>query len=629
MIYKYFLLVIFFFCFQVLRSQEKTLYTPVNFQNAIDKGTRTPVGIPGEKYWQNTSDYDMSIEYNPETRLISGTETITMFNSSPDTLRELLVHLFPNLYKKGNPRDFEIEPKDLTDGMLLKTMTVNEKIIDLSENSIMIESGNTFIWINLRSPLLPYSENNINISWSYFLNEGSHMRTGTIDDGSAFVAYFFPKIGVYDDIDGWNPYEYLGVAEFYNDFGSYDVRIKVPTKYVVWATGILQNPEQVLSNKYYLRYEEALKSDKVVHIVDSTDLKFKDITSPSLYNTFHYKATNVSDFAFGLSDHYLWDAINLKTGKEEKSQVLVSSAYNQASADFYKVIYIAQKSIEYMSDKLPGVAFPYPRMTIFNGLDEMEFPMIINDRSLELIHETFSLTYHEICHSYFPFATGCNERKYAWMDEGLTSYFENVFMVDVLKTSTNTVYLMDDYLPVIGHETDLPLFSNSESIRGEVYFNTSYSKAAMFYSVLAAQMGEIEFQKMIQGFYTVWVGKHPTGNDFLRYISNNSQDKLNWLISSWFFEYGYVDLSLSEVKREGDQLKIKVENKGKLPAQVTFKITYNNQDEEIIQSMKPDVWADGKTEIFTTLTLHGEPESVSLIFRLPMDAYPDDNLFVF
>ena len=629
MIQKYFYVLILVYSLQICHAQDSELFQPINFQTAIAKQTRTNTGVPGNEYWQNTADYSITLDYNPTSRFLSGKETIRWKNNSPDTLDYLLLHLFPNLYKKGNPRDIEIAAEDLTDGVHLLSMTVNSKIVDLTEDSKMLEEEFTFDWINLRTPILPHSENDIEISWEYTLNKGSHMRTGQVDDGSGFVAYFYPRIGVYDDINGWNAYEYLGTAEFYNDFANYDVRIKVPQHFIVWATGQLQNPAEVLSNKYYLRYQDCLTSDNIVHIVDSSDLKYKDITSPAPYNTFSFKASHVSDFAFAYSDHYLWDAVQLHQTSDQNNTVLLNTAYNSSSSDFYKVVYIAKKSIEYMSNTIPAIPFPFPEMTVFNGLDEMEYPMMVNDNSLPYINETFSLTAHEIYHSYFPFATGCNERKYAWMDEGLTSYFEFRLMEEITKKHTPDIYLMDDYLDAMGSETDLPLFSNSESIKDEVYFNLSYSKAAMFYSVLNAELGDQEFLRLIQEFFNTWEGKHPSGTDFLNFMAHFGEYHLDALIKPWFFEYGYVDLSIRNAEITGDHLSVDIERLGKLPAQVSLQVKYTNGDEEMIEAFKPNSWMKGEKDLTTSFQLHGEPQWIKLGFPLPMDAHPEDNVFEF
>ena len=257
------------------------LYMPVNIRKAYENGTRSFDGKPGPNYWQNGADYNIQVEFDPETRQLSGSEKITYYNNSPDLLTEIVFHLFPNLYKKGNIRDFEIELADESDGVTITAMALNGKKIDPSPDNKSLEYTHSSLKLSLQDPLPSGNKLKLNLSWHYVLNENSHMRTGVVDNSSAFIAYFFPRIAVYDDIDGWNDFKYMGTTEFYNDFGNFEVSVTVPQNFIVWATGTLENPEQVLSHKYLNRYREALTSDNVIHIVDSTECTQNNITTPN------------------------------------------------------------------------------------------------------------------------------------------------------------------------------------------------------------------------------------------------------------------------------------------------------------------------------------------------------------
>ncbi|MCD4696202.1 MAG: M1 family metallopeptidase [Bacteroidales bacterium] len=612
---------------KMLHSQQSPSFVPLNIQKAIKKNTRTVTGKPGTNYWQNNADYKIDVSFDPKTRLLKGQETISYFNNSPDTLNYLLIHLFADLYKKESIRDFVVFPQDQHDGIKITSITVNKGRIDWQPESENVIFEDTYAWIQLLHPLVPESQNEIKISWSYTLNLTSHMRTGQVDSSGFFIAYWFPRIGVYDDIQGWNAYNYAGNVEFYNDFGNFDVNITVPGGFVVWATGELQNPKITLSDKYYRRFKLAMDTDQVIGIIDPADIIYRDFTAPDPEVTWHYKAENVSDFAFALSDHFVWDAIHLEVDKAGDKKVFLSTAYDKNSPDFSKVIHIAKKSIEYMSDELPAVPFPYPSMTVFNGLDEMEYPMMVNDHSLSDIKMTFSLTAHEIYHTYFPFLTGCNEQEYTWMDEGLTSFFEYNIIKDIVDSNTVSIFFLDYYYDILGTNKDLPLFSSSGIIRSDEYYAISYTKAAIFYSILENEMGKEKFREMIREFIETWKEKHPTGIDFLNFVRHYSADDLNWLIRPWFFEFGYVDLSIEDVTKTGETYEVKIRNNGNYPAPVNIRITYTNRSSEQLRG-KASYWATGAVEIVEEIQAKSDIKMIELFHDIPMDAFPENNIFI-
>ncbi len=609
----------------VASAQTVSFYTPVNVLDAFEDQTRTIEGLPGINYWQNAADYKINVAFDPETRLVKGDETIVYYNNSPDTLDYLLLHLFPDMYKKGTPRDFEIAPQDEHDGVFIKHMIINNKKVTYSIQNEYIIPMSTYSWIELLEPILPESTNEIIISWEYPVNKGSHNRTGQVDSSSFFIAYWFPRIGVYDDIAGWNEYSYSGVGEFYNDFGDFDVNITVPGGYVVWATGELQNPQYTLSSKYYLRYKEAKQSDEITKIIESGDLKFMDFTAPDPEVTWRFKAKNVTDFAFALSDHYLWDAVRVEVDKQNDKAVFLQTAYNKISPDFPKVIHISKRSIEYMSDNLPGVPFPYPSMTIFNGLDEMEYPMMVNDISLENIIETYSLTSHEIHHTYFPFYTGCNERRYAWMDEGLTSYFEYNIIKDVIDSTLSSIFFMDDYNYIRGTDRDFPLFVTSEVVRDPEYYALSYPKAAIFFSILEKEIGKQKFIRILGDFINTWKGKHPTGHDLLNFIQNQAGKDVSWIIQPWMFEYGYVDLAIDNVEIQDGKANVHITNNGSHPAPYVLDVFYEDGSIEVITGNKI-IRKD--EQVTDELKIDKKINMLRIYYELPVDVYPTNDVYI-
>ena len=605
-------------------ARSSGLYIPRNIQEAYQMNTRSMDGKPGPKYWQNRADYSINIEFDPVTRILRGKETITYYNNSPDTLKELILHLFPNYFKKGNARDEPIDYRDESDGVTIEQMTVNNDDVDISPESKSLKYGHTNLKLLLKAPLSPGKSLVLSVLWQYTINRNSHNRTGSVDSSSFFIAYFFPRIAVYDDIHGWDDSRYTGTAEFYNDFGFFEVSIAVPRNFVVWATGSLQNPGEVLSPKYLQRFKSALYSDDIVHIINSAECTQKKITVPHVTNTWKFKADNVCDFAFATSNHYLWDAVSLVVDKTTGRRVFIDAAYSKDSRDFQQVAEIARQSIEFMSFEFPGHPYPYPNETIFQGLADMEYPMMVNDRTRIDIADTMKLTFHEIFHSYFPFFMGFNETKYAWMDEGLTSMGDTLFMDYQKKPRYTFIYFGYLYKNQIGHDLDIPIFARSDILKSPVYYNNAYSKSATFFLILRDFLGADLFKKTLLEFMNFWNGKHPSPYDLFYFFQEVSGQDIEWLIKPWFFEYGYVDLAIKKVSQHEGQYRIVIERKGRYPAPIHLKILYADGSVEIIHK-KASVWKEGNTIYTITQPVSKMIQSVELPEKGYLDADVTNN----
>ena len=609
-----------------VHAQQQDLYMPVDFQQGYNNHTRSYDGKPGINYWQNGADYIIDINFDPVSRKLMGEENIIYYNNSPDTLNELVFSLFPDFYKRGNHRDFDVNPDDESEGLMITNFRLENDKIDCSPENKNLSFGLTSCTLRLDKPILPGEKIHINISWNYIVNRGSSVRTGAVDSTTYFIAYFFPRLAVYDDISGWNNFDYTGDAEFYNDFGSYNLSVTVPGNYLVWATGLLQNPQEVITKKYLDRYNSALKSDTIIHIVDSTEINNKNITVSKPLNTWKFQADDVTDVAFALSDHYLWDAVSIEADHNSGRRVLINTSFNKNSNDFFEVLKIAKSGIKCMCDELPGVPFPFPVISVFNGLDYMEYPMMVNDTT-EDISETPELTAHEIFHSYFPFYTGINETKYAWMDEGITSFFTYLIINKLYPQLKNNLPFDNDYKYLIGTFNDEPLFVNSNTLKRPEYNYLYYDKALSFFLVLQNYLGEDLFMKAIREFANRWKGKHPTPYDLFFTFENVSGADINWIISPWFFRFGYVDLSLKSVIKKNNSYEIQIKKIGLLPAHFSLKIFYLDGTNKIL-SYNVSVWKDKQNLYTTSLPADKKIVRVELIDETLRDADLMNNVFV-
>ena len=248
------------------------LFTTTQVNNAYRHETRATSGRPGKNYWQNKADYNIQVTFEPYSSLLAGHEVITYQNNSPDTLKQIIIRLYPDLYKKGVSRLSIINEKDVRDGVTIDSFRIGNEIISNFSDSPNAYK-NTNLVIKPRESILPHSTIQLYIGWHYLVNTGSPVRTGMVDSGSYFIAYFFPRLAVYDDIDGWDTWSYNGLQEFYNDFGNFNVDISVPKNYVIWATGNRINAAENFSEHIIRKLETASTSDSIIHVIDSTDYK--------------------------------------------------------------------------------------------------------------------------------------------------------------------------------------------------------------------------------------------------------------------------------------------------------------------------------------------------------------------
>ncbi|MCB9356561.1 MAG: M1 family metallopeptidase [Lewinellaceae bacterium] len=559
---------------------------PRNLQAAFDKGTRSHDGMPGKMYWQNSADYDISVEFDPTTRLIAGTESIVYYNNSPDTLREIAFFLYPNLYRKGSRRMMAVRPDDLSDGIQFSRFLVNGE----PQQNINRRANGTNMRVRI-NPLAPGASARFEIDYSYVLNKGSHIRTGEVEEGASFVAYFFPRIAVYDDIDGWNNNPYLGTQEFYNDFCNFKLAVKVPTDFLVWATGDLLNCDEVLAPGYCERLKMVEQNDALATIVDTVDLKAGNITAKNDKNTFRFEARHVTDVAFAVSNHYIWKSSSVKVDPASGRRTRVDAVFNPKHLDYFLVLEDARKTVEAMSYVFPKWPFPYAHETVFDGLDQMEYPMMVNDNPVEDRAESIELTDHEIFHTMFPFYMGTNETKYGWMDEGWATIGEWLIS-PIIDTTLVDTYGVSGYERVAGTETDLPVMTLTTHQSGAAMFVNSYPKPAMGYLFVKDMLGDELFLKGLHHYIRTWNGKHPIPYDFFNCMNAGTGVDLNWFWKRWFFDDGVPDLAISNVTEQVGKKKILVESKGEKPVPVDLAIKFDDGSTEHIH-YSIEIWKRG------------------------------------
>lgn len=618
---KKFLCLLFLICPVILSAQETKLYEPLNYQKAIENGTRSRDGKPGTSYWQNHADYNIHVKLDTLEKSIQGEQDIVYYNNSPDTLRQIVLRLYQNKYKKEAVRNMEVHPTNIHNGLELDTLVINQK--GMTINDSLTATRGTNLAVKLDDPLPPGQQLTIYCKWSSRLPVAPDFRRmGYYKDDAWFIGYFYPQIAVYDDMEyffgqkGWDYMLYhKGMQEFYNGFNNYRVTIDVPENFYVWATGELVNAEEIYTETLFKRVQEAKSSNETVHIITSDDQPNELLKG----NQWIFEAKDVPDFGFGTAPEYLWDGTSVEV---DGRRIFVDVAYHPESELYDRVIDIARESVLYASTKFPGIPYPYDRSTTFNGMlgGGMEFPMIANNADTPDTTFLYALTFHEIFHNYCPFMMGFNEKRYPFMDEGFTALFTDQYMEDT--------YGLDQYadrdrfgdvgnvMKVYEHyaETDdFPIINAYAGLADHNLFYQYYVKPAVAYELFMEMIGKEDFNRGFREFVDRWEGKHPTPWDLFYTFNDVLDENYNWFWKAWFFDLGYPDLGL---EMAGDQLVVK--RVGALPLPVNISIEYSDgHTQQIQRSMK--IWKQGGKEISLALD---DVEKISHI-RLNTRNIPD------
>lgn len=360
---------------QVMYAQQQ-IFIPVEFQRAVDAGTRTLKGKPGNNYFQNSANYDINVHFDPATALLKGNAKITYFNNSTDSLRSIVFRLYANLFKKGTVRQAVVEAEDVHDGVQIKQFEIKDKEMDISKT----KQHETIMIVPLNEKLAPKSSLNIEVDWETTLPNKTLIRMGRYDTSTYFVAYWYPQIAVYDDIFRWCTDSYTGLQEFYCDNANFNVQITVPKGYLVWATGVLQNEQQLFAKNILTKIEKASKSDELVRIVTKQELENNQVLQNNANElTWSFKADEVPDFAFGVSNSYVWDGTSVMVDSVSKRRAMANAVYHKNSEAGDGVAMIARRTMQALSHEIIGYPYPYPHNTVWEGHFGMEFPMMCND----------------------------------------------------------------------------------------------------------------------------------------------------------------------------------------------------------------------------------------------------------
>ncbi len=597
---------------------QSKLHIPKEIQKAYENNTRSKDGKPGINYWQNSVSYDIDVVVAPETRTISGKETVVFTNNSPDDLSTIVIRLYYDVFKKGNERGMAVKEEDIGEGVIIEALTVDGENFDITNREMARRSGTNLV-LRLQEPLKSGNEITLGFQWEQKVPL-TVRRVGAIDSTSFFVGYWYPQVAVYDDVFGWDLTDYTFDTEFYNNLADFDVKITAPENFLVWATGTLENSSAVLPAKIHEQYLRAKTSTDLVKVVTKEDLSNLQLKS----NTWHYKASEVSDFAFAMSDHFLWDALSQEVSGKD---VLISTAYPMASESSYsEITLIQQKTIKHFSEDVPGIPYPYPAFTTFIGMrgGGMEFPMMANNTG-----PSEGVAIHELFHTYFPMYVRINESRFAWMDEGwatfTTTLVRNKYFTEAYDPTglyTRFKNGMDRNGGAIG---DLPTVTSSQYM-GINYGYHSYTLPAFTYALLYQHFGEEKFLEVFRTYIRRWAKKSPTPYDFFYTFEDVSGEDLSWFWEPWYFKMGYSDVAIESYKNG----KLVVKQIGDRPVPLSVSVDYKpngNSKPETYTAMKSsNAWEGDDKEISISIP-NGKQVSTIVVNSIFPDFNELDNYY--
>ena len=602
---------------------------PPGYERALQKGTRSLTGEPGPAHWQQWTDYTLKARIDPAEKRLQGQAAILYRNNSPDTLSTLFLQLYQNLHAEGAPRKI---PQEVTGGVQLERVSVAGREIQADvEDGPGYAVSATLMSIVPPRPVGPGETVTIEIDWAFTIpSTGASDRMGWEED-LMFIAYWYPQMAVYDDVVGWQTDWFMGRAEFYAGFGSYDLTVEAPAGWVVAATGRLENPEEVLAPHIIERLRLAETSDEIVHVLTAEDFGERATRSAEGDQlTWRFVSDTVRDVAFSLTRRSLWDAARAPVGDRDGDGTLdytrVDAIYQESAPRWRNTARYAQHAITFLSE-YTGIPYPWPHMTAveasFRG-GGMEYPMmtLIGDYNERGDSALYYVTVHELGHMWLPMIVSSDERRYSWMDEGTTSFNENQARKDFFPGLNHDIFDQIAYLQMAlsDDEGEMMRWSDYHYVR-EAFSVASYAKPATVLVALRGVLGEQTFLRAYRAYLEAWAFKHPYPWDMFQMFESVSGRDLDWFWRSWYYETWTLDQAVAGVEQTDEGTRIVIEDRGLVPMPVRLRITLSGGD-VVRREIPVETWLSGatKAEVFVPGN-----ETVVRVEIDPEFAFPDAN----
>ena len=530
--------------------------------------TRSPEGRPTEAYWQDEIAYDLEVTLLPNDAELRGVAKLTYTNRSPSPLPNLVIHLRQNLHKEGAQRTRDVE---VTGGVEIGEVKVNG---DAPRRRPRVRD--TRLYVTLDEPLETGGSATVELKWNFIVpRAGRAPRMGHEGDNVFYLGYWYPQFAVRDDINGWVADRYRGNGEFYMPYATYDVRFSAPQGYIVRCTGELTNPEAVLTEAAAKALARAKTTTEIVSIVSKADLEAGDATPLGIDGmlTWNFRADNVRDVAVSCANTYVWDATHaVVPGRDEP--VMIHAVYEPNATAWDRAAEFTKHAIEYMSKTV--YPYPWPHMTACEGVigGGMEYPMMTivgSSRNHSAVQGTIA---HETIHMWFPMIVGTNEKRYAWQDEGFTSFWTALCGDDFWGRETGTQRGILRYVGSVTRGGDAVCMSHGDNYAEGGFGFASYSKCAAILHQLRGVMGPEVFGKAFRAYTEAWAFKHPAPWDFFRSFSQSAGEDLGWYFRQWYWETWTLDHAVAAVEIGSDASVVTIADRGLALHPTVVEVTY-------------------------------------------------------
>jgi len=606
----------FLFAALLFAAPADTLPVPHRYQDALAAGTRSRTGAPGPRYWQQHASYRIRTRLLPSENRVTGSERITYTNHSPDTLSEIVLNLPQNVFAPGNPRNRAVP---VTGGFALERIVVQGATVTLEPEG---ESLTTVEAIDLARPLPPGGGAELEIDWSFVVPEGT-FRMGREGSEVFYLAQWYPQIAVYDDLRGWVRDPYLGDGEFYLDYADFEVEVTAPAGWLVSATGVLENADEVLRPDAAGRLR-SLSRERVTHVVDRAERDAGQATAaggPDGTLTWRFRAGNVRDFAWGASNRYVWDGTvaENRAGDGSTSSSSIYTLYRPERPNWDRSAEFARHAIESHSAWYP---YPWPHATVNEGVigGGMEYPMITiigGGRTPESLYGVIS---HELGHMWWPMVAGSDERSFAWIDEGFASLSEDLSFDAFFAGSNAGLNTMNGYVRIAGTDEETPSMRPADQYgpfgnRGMA----SYGKPASVFRALRTILGPAVFDEAMRTYLRRWEYKHPNPLDLFWTFEDVSGQDLDWYFHPWLYTTRVLDQAVVGVEQGSGGVVVVLEDRGEIPMPVILEVVEASGNR--IRRMVPVTdWSEGRARVQVTVS-----GGVVEVVLDPEQRFPDVN----
>jgi hypothetical protein len=614
-----------------------------SIRSALDAGTRDSTGRPGPDYWQMRTDYSIRTRLDPTTSTVTGSESIVIHNTSPDSLPFIVLRLDQNIFSANVARAERVP--EITGGLTITKMSLDgTEVVSgtvaggrvagrrAEPPTVPTATGldQTVARIMLPTPVAPGAQVTLDIEWSFRVPRvegGRGLRMGAWPDSLFQVAQWYPRVAKYDDLRGWDMEPYLGPSEFYNNFGSFDVWIDVPAGWIVGATGVLQNPDEVLTPESRARLARVLGSDETITIVGADERGPGKATATGTRLVWHFAADTVNDFAWSASDRYIWDATRATI--EGLGPIPIHMLYTPGRAQSWeRAPAILRHALEFYSELWMPYAFP--QLTMADGPETgMEYPMFIMSG--------VGAADHEVGHEWWPMMVGTNETWYGFMDEGFDQYMNLLSNAHRDGRVPSLDGMGQRYGSISGNESEAPLMWNANQ-GGSMYSFQAYSKAPLMLSMLGGIVGDSAVWAAMSDYAHTWRFRHPSPWDYAFFMNEALGRDLSWFWNSWLFTTDAVDGSIADVRTTTSGTTVVVRQDGQMPSPVVLRVDFAPGGPAIrmmpnstmlgetsaIVTWPADVWFTGSRTFTANLDFGGRLiESVTLD---PFGRFPDRNV---